>query len=109
MTTFERIKSLADGQGISLKDLAIRLGFSENNIYKWKTAKPKGEDLAKVADYFNVTVDYLLGRADAPKEMLQKPKVQILARKMDTELSDEEIDMLGALIAKFAKDNGYDK
>ena len=67
MTTFERIKSLADKQKISLKELAIKLGFSENNIYRWKTSKPKGEDLAKIADYFHVSVDYLLGREDIEK------------------------------------------
>jgi transcriptional regulator with XRE-family HTH domain len=62
MTTFERIKSLADNQKISLQKVAIDIGLSENAIYGWKTRKPKGEDLAKVADYFHVSVDYLLGR-----------------------------------------------
>ena len=62
MTTFERIKNLADNQKISLQKVAIDIGLSENAIYGWKTRKPKGEDLAKVADYFHVSVDYLLGR-----------------------------------------------
>ncbi|WP_270329768.1 XRE family transcriptional regulator [Lactococcus lactis] len=62
MTTFERIKKLADNQKISLQKVAINIGLSENAIYGWKTRKPKGEDLAKVADYFHVSVDYLLGR-----------------------------------------------
>ena len=62
MTTFERIKNLADNQKISLQKVARDIGLSENAIYGWKTRKPKGEDLAKVADYFHVSVDYLLGR-----------------------------------------------
>lgn len=62
MTTFERIKNLADNQKISLQKVAIDIGLSENAIYGWKTRKPKGEDLAKIADYFHVSVDYLLGR-----------------------------------------------
>ena len=62
MTTFERIKKLADNQKISLQKVAINIGLSENAIYGWKTRKPKGEDLAKVADFFHVSVDYLLGR-----------------------------------------------
>lgn len=62
MTTFERIKKLADNQKISLQKVAINIGLSENAIYGWKTRKPKGDDLAKVADYFHVSVDYLLGR-----------------------------------------------
>ncbi len=62
MTTFERIKFLADKQKISLQKVSTDVGLSENAIYGWKTRKPKGEDLAKIADYFHVTVDYLLGR-----------------------------------------------
>lgn len=69
MTTFERIKFLADKQKISLSELAIKLGFSENNIYRWKNSKPKGEDLGKIADFFHVSVDYLLGR-----EKLEEPQ-----------------------------------
>lgn len=64
MTTFERIKNLADSQKISLQELATRLGFSENLIYRWKNATPKTEYLEKVADYFHVSVDYLLGREE---------------------------------------------
>lgn len=64
MTTFERIKKLADNQKISLQKVAIDIGLSENAIYGWKTRKPKGDDLAKVADYFRVSVDYLLGREE---------------------------------------------
>lgn len=45
-----------------MKDLALELGFSENLFYTWKKTNPKASDLAKVADYFHVSVDYLLGR-----------------------------------------------
>lgn len=64
---FERIKQLARKRGISLKKVATDLGFGENTIYKWKTQSPKAEYLEKVADYFGVTVDYLLGRTNTPQ------------------------------------------
>jgi transcriptional regulator with XRE-family HTH domain len=69
MTTFERIKQLADKQKISLKTLATNLGFSENYFYNMKNAKssPSSDALLKVADYFHVSVDYLLGREDIEK------------------------------------------
>lgn len=36
---------------------------SSNNLFKWKNgANPKIETVIKLADYFNVTIDYLLGR-----------------------------------------------
>lgn len=80
MTTFERIKNLADNQKISLQKIAIDIGLSENAIYGWKTRKPKGEDLAKVADYFHVSVDYLLGR-DTTKPENQTVDLAQLANK----------------------------
>ncbi|MEY8537554.1 helix-turn-helix transcriptional regulator [Lactococcus muris] len=66
MTTFERIKELADGQKIGLKSLASALGFSENYFYNMKNTKssPSVEVVTKVADYFGVTVDSLLGREE---------------------------------------------
>ncbi len=63
MTTFERIKELADRQGKSLQKVASDLGFSPSYFYNLKSKKsPSAEHLAKVADYFHVSVDYLLGR-----------------------------------------------
>ncbi|NHJ18526.1 helix-turn-helix domain-containing protein [Lactococcus garvieae] len=63
MTTFDRIKELADRQGKSLQKVASDLGFSPNYFYNLKSKKsPSAEHLAKVADYFHVSVDYLLGR-----------------------------------------------
>lgn len=62
MTVFETIKNLAKSRHITMKDLALELGFSENLFYTWKKTNPKASDLAKVADYFHVSVDYLLGR-----------------------------------------------
>lgn len=67
MTTFERIKNLAKNRGESIKRLSSNLGFGESTIYKWKEQDPKGKDLAKVADHFGVTTDYLLGRTDTPQ------------------------------------------
>lgn len=67
MTTFERIKELAQQHGISLRKLSVDLGFGESTIYKWKDQDPKGKDLAKVADHFGVTTDYLLGLTDTPQ------------------------------------------
>ena len=62
MLVFNNIKSLAKKQGKSIKTVALDIGLSENAIYGWKKTKPKADDLAKVADYFHVSVDYLLGR-----------------------------------------------
>ena len=65
-TAFERIKDLADKHQISLNDLEDKLGISRNSLYGIKKANPKSDRLQQIADYFNVSTDYLLGRTDNP-------------------------------------------
>lgn len=64
--TFEKIKELADKQGISLNKLEEKLGFSRNTIYNMKKSTPNVERVSMIADYFGVSTDYLLGRTDNP-------------------------------------------
>ena len=73
--TFEKIKSLAKKQGISLNTLEDRVGLGKNYIYSLKNKKtPSAEHISKIADYFNVSTDYLLGRTDNPN--IANPKEQ---------------------------------
>lgn len=65
-TAFEKIKDLADKHRISLNDLEDKLGISRNSLYGIKKANPKSDRLQQIADYFNVSTDYLLGRTDNP-------------------------------------------
>ena len=64
--TYEKIKELADNRGISLMKLEEDLGYSRNTLYKLKSQKPNAERISEIADYFNVSTDYLLGRTDNP-------------------------------------------
>ena len=63
---FDRIKELADNQKISLNFLEEKLGYSTNYLYSLKKGNPKSDRLQEIADYFNVSTDYLLGRTDNP-------------------------------------------
>lgn len=65
--TFDRIKELAKKQGLSINLLEEKLGYSRNTIYNLKNSKPSTERISEIADYFNVSTDYLLGRTDNPK------------------------------------------
>lgn len=88
MTIFERIKELADKQGKSLQKVSEDLGLSQNYIYNLKGAKsPAADKLALIADYFNVSVDYLLGRSNFKNDV-----------RSDKDLNVEEI-------LKFASDD----
>ncbi|WP_161978812.1 helix-turn-helix domain-containing protein [Streptococcus sp. S784/96/1] len=65
--TFERIKELAKNQGLSLNALEEKLGYSRNTLYSLKKQKASTERMQEIADYFNVSLDYLLGRTDNPR------------------------------------------
>ncbi|WP_285118340.1 helix-turn-helix domain-containing protein [Lactococcus petauri] len=64
MTISERIKELADKQGKPLQKVSEDLGFGVNYLYRLKNQQPTAEKLTLIADYFNVSVDYLLGREE---------------------------------------------
>ena len=65
-STLEKIKELTQKQGISLQKVAEDLGYSINYLYTLKEKTPKSDRLQEIADYFNVSTDYLLGRTDNP-------------------------------------------
>jgi phage prohead protease, HK97 family len=65
-STFEIVKNLCEKQGISLNTLEEKLELGKNSLYGLKRNQPSAERLQQIADYFNVSTDYLLGRTDNP-------------------------------------------
>lgn len=67
---YERLEAICSRNGITVSSLVKALGLSTSKVTAWKSGSvPKGETLVKIADYFNVSVDYLLGRADTTREI----------------------------------------
>lgn len=60
MTMYERIENMRKSVGISQGKLEKELGFSNGSISKWKNSTPTPDRLQKLADFFNVSVDYLI-------------------------------------------------
>ncbi|PLA80036.1 transcriptional regulator [Enterococcus faecalis] len=67
MNTYEIIKDLAKEKGLSIRQLEINFGYSNGYIGSWKRQTPNSNELSRIADYFDVSVDYLLGRTDTPQ------------------------------------------
>ena len=61
MSIYQRIKDLANEKNISIRELEKQLDFSNGAVNKWRKKAPS-DKLEKVANYFDVTTDYLLGR-----------------------------------------------
>lgn len=63
-----RLRELRKMRGISQLKLALDLNTSQNTISRYETGErePGIKELIALADYFNVSVDYLLERTDNP-------------------------------------------
>ncbi|WP_097289816.1 helix-turn-helix domain-containing protein [Escherichia coli] len=64
--TFEKVRELARKKGLSLNQVEEKLGYSKNTLYSLKRQKVSSERLQEIADYFDVSTDYLLGRTENP-------------------------------------------
>ena len=64
-----RLKYLRQQKGISQLKLALDLNMNQNSISRYETGERQADyqTLIKFADYFNVSLDYLLERSDNPK------------------------------------------
>ncbi len=68
----ERIKNLCKSHGISMNKLEDTLDFGKGYISKLEKSKPNVTKIKKIADYFNVSVDYLMTGEEPTKETSSK-------------------------------------
>ncbi|MCL2412291.1 MAG: helix-turn-helix domain-containing protein [Treponema sp.] len=69
MSSFsDRLKELRKSKKITQKQIAVGIGVSERNYqsFEYGEFSPNQNNLIKIADYFDVSADYLLGRSDNP-------------------------------------------
>lgn len=64
-----RLKELRKKKNISQQKLAMDLSLSQNSISRYETGEREADykTLILLADYFNVSIDYLLERTDNPE------------------------------------------
>lgn len=62
----QRLKEERNSLGLTQRDMALRLGITQPSYIRYEngTSEPSLENLVKMADTFDVSVDYLLGRAE---------------------------------------------
>lgn len=85
MTILDRIRSLANDRKVTLAELERNLNFSNGSLRKWETSTPSGDKIEKIADYFNVSTDYLLGRTDNPTIANKKEQFFFEGKEVDVE------------------------
>lgn len=108
----ERLRELRMRHGYSQSELAKAIGVERTRYNKWETTRsePSFTVLVQIADFFNVTTDYLLGRTDTPTGyVLQNEKlptelvdsgVESITRAGGPDLSEREIEALRKMLAE---------
>lgn len=83
----ERLKELRENKNLLSKDFAAIMNVEPATITNWEKGNrfPKDDVLVKIADYFECSIDYLLGRTD-------NPSAKIYSGKLHNETIEIEID-----------------
>jgi transcriptional regulator with XRE-family HTH domain len=90
---FDILKELCDSKGISTYKAATDIGLNRAVVAKWKTGSvPNGQTLAKLANYFDVTVDYLMTGSNAVSQTAEvsEDDIKVALFGGDEEVTDED-------------------
>lgn len=91
MTTLgKRIKELRENKGVRQEDIADIFGFGKSTISLWESGKnePDYEVVVKLAEYFGVTTDYLLGHESLIKIEFKEGEGAYTASQIEKLLDD---------------------
>lgn len=107
MVFYDMVCSLCAEKGITITDVTKALKISKSNVTNWKNGSiPKTDKVDKIADYFGVSTDYLLGKSDIRKpeqsddkllRLLDDPNNRVLFEKLMS-LSDDNMSLIEAQI-----------
>jgi transcriptional regulator with XRE-family HTH domain len=100
---WENFVTLCNKKGKSPNGACAELGFSANTATKWKQGSvPRDTTLRKIADYFGVSVSYLIGAIDDPDPIAlinpekKEPPLLPLVQELGQQL--EALAALGGLV-----------
>lgn len=85
----ERIKLLLTEQKMTIAELERKLGFSHGSISRWNKNTPSVDKIQKVASFFDVSTDYLLGRTKKRRyyDLTEKDE-KIITKELEEMIAD---------------------
>lgn len=97
----ERLKDLRKQAGLTQVDVAERLGVSQPAYASWERGvkKPTQENLVKIAQTLNVSVDYLVGNSEEKNDELDN--IELLFRMNSKGLTKEEKEIFRKELIEF--------
>ncbi len=73
----DRIRDLRSKSGLSGEEFGKLFGVSRNTVSVWERGRnhPNNDVLLRIADYFNVSLDYLMGRTDVKNIAIESDQI----------------------------------
>lgn len=102
---FDIYQNLCREKGLSVNAVAKNLFISSGAVSEWKKGRiPRNSTLKKIAEFFDVSTDYLLGTQKGEDQETKKPLPENEERlkqlyDMTAGLSDADIDIVTAFVA----------
>lgn len=87
LPVYEAVKKLCKSRGLSFNDVEEGIGVGKNTLYGLKRNHPSMERVMQLADFFDVSVDFLLGRTNEenPREIVKEALEGENLKEMDYE------------------------
>ena len=107
MCVLDRISNLLKEQHKKQKDLTDYLGISKNIFTNWNSGASKSylKYIDKIAEFLNVSTDYLLGKTEIPEALSdsipEKNTIKIAGRDgsyLERQLTDDQLDLIKKMI-----------
>jgi transcriptional regulator with XRE-family HTH domain len=94
---------------MSLPDLEVKLGLGNGTISRWRTGSPNSDKLTKVADFFDVSIDSLLGReSESSEHDMDIRKIERARRNMPEKDKERMMKILKASFDEYFNDDYKD-
>ena len=107
----ERLKELRKQAQLTQVELASKLGIAQSSYADWERGrkKPTQDNLVKIAQILNVSVDYLVGNSEKKADELDN--IELLFRMNSKGLTDEEKDIFRKELIEFMEERkkAFDK
>ena len=97
----DRIRELRNQKRMSQTELSKMLHVSQQTVTKWETGKaePSSSTVNGLANFFNVSADYLLGR-DSDTENVDIKNDPVVLSYGGKPISKEDMDVIKAILAR---------
>lgn len=106
MDFYDRVKQLCRAKGVSMARMAKDIEISNGTVANWKAAKtmPQGPILRKLADYFNVSTDYLMTGEEPTYTAIRSSDEEVEIFEAINALKDTELRRLVLRLSKASQE-----